>query len=268
MDNSQNLQFSKFRHDELEQLCQLLSSVFNTSFEELAGLYQGIASNFDDEGWPPPHFTSRSFFQSKDLDFQKIYEKSPSVAVDLPSLLELNNGNPDKPTIVVIGQDPKSDQSHDDISVGTPYGLHHKGSRTILAKTKLYFDMIDVLMRMGYRVYLTDVFKIWVCDPQRPYCGIDLPDIDKNRFLEILQSEIAIVEPAAIITWGKPSENVTRNMKADLRLSFPHPSGAANGAWKKLIGQSPTRASKLAYWQSAMTQALEANSAIQVGEIV
>jgi hypothetical protein len=50
MDSSQNLQFAKFHHCEFEQLCQLLNSVFETSVEELVGLYQSIAGTFDEDG--------------------------------------------------------------------------------------------------------------------------------------------------------------------------------------------------------------------------
>lgn len=41
-----------------------------------------------------------------------------------------------------------------------------------------------------------------------------------------------------------------------LHLSFPHPSGAANGAWKQLINQSPTNENKLAYWKKVMSHLL------------
>ncbi|PMB15508.1 hypothetical protein CEN48_06155 [Fischerella thermalis CCMEE 5282] len=56
----------------------------------------------------PPHFVRRDFFKSQHQNFQKIYETSPSIAIDLPSLFELDNGINDKPTIVILGQDPKS----------------------------------------------------------------------------------------------------------------------------------------------------------------
>jgi len=39
-------------------------------------------------------------------------------------------------------------------------------------------------------------------------------------------------------------------------LNFIHPSGAAGGAWKKLIGESPTDANKLAYWRKKIAQEL------------
>lgn len=254
MENSRSLQFSQFLPNEFDGLCQLLSTVFQTSSEELARLYQQLDSTFDEDGWPP-HHVDRKFFESQDGQFQEIYEQSPSVAVDLPSLLETHDGSQDKPTIVVLGQDSKSGQSHQDISLGTPYGLHHKGSREQLKSTKLYFEMIQVLMKLGYRVYLTDVFKVWVCNPQRPYCGIRLPKADRDKFVEILERELSIVKPVAVVTWGNPSADIARNLKFP-HHPFPHPSSAAGGAWKKLMDKSPTYANKLAYWKSSVTRVL------------
>lgn len=255
MENSSSLQFSKFRSHEFETLCQLLSSVFKTSPKALASLYQQLDSTFYDEGWPPHHI-ARNFFESQDCQFQSLYERSPSIAVDLPCLLELHEGRQNKPTIVVLGQDPKSGQSHQDISIGTPYGLHHEGSRNHLTRTKLYFEMLQVLMRLGYRVYLTDVFKVWVCNPQRRYYGIRLPKADRDRFLAILESELSMMEPVAVVTWGNPSAEIVSNLNVSHHLRFPHPSGAANGIWKTLMGKSPSYANKLGYWKSSVNQVL------------
>lgn len=111
-------------------------------------------------------------------------------------------------------------------------------------------------MNLGYRVYLTDVFKVWVCNPNKRYSGIKLPKADKKRFLDILEEEIANVIPETVITWGKPSEAIVRKMNIGPTLSVPHPSGAANGTWKTLLSQSPTRANKLKYYERTVRQHL------------
>jgi len=259
MENSIRLQFSKFLPCEFECLCRLLSSVFHTSPGELAGLYQQLDSTFDEDGWPS-HHVARSFFKSQDHQFQEIYEQSPSIAVDLPALLETDDGRQNKPTVVVLGQDSKGNQSHQNISIGTPYGLHHKGSREQLKRTKLYFEMVQALMSLGYRVYLTDVYKVWVCNPERLYRGIRLPKADRDGFLAILKSELSVMEPVAVVSWGNPSAAIVGKLDvAYPHLRFPHPSGAANGAWKKLMGESPNYANKLAYWKSSVNQALAHN---------
>jgi hypothetical protein len=163
----------------------------------------------------------------------------------------------DKPTIVILGQDSKSDQDFEQISLGTPYGLHHKGSREILGRTKLYFEMIAALLTLGYRVYLTDVYKVWVCDPNRPYYGVKLPRVDREKFISALKLEILAMNPVALATWGKESANSVKEIDLNIQhFNFPHPSGAANGTWKKLMNQSPTYENKLAYWSSEISKGL------------
>ena len=248
--------FSKFKSHEFNELCDLLCTVFEISQAEITKVYDDICSTFDEPGWPP-HFIRRSIFQSNDDSFQEIYTKSPVIAVDLPSSFELDNGNHEKPTIVIIAQDSKSDRDSQEIPIGTPFGLHHKGSRELLSITKFYYEMVAVLVQMGYRVYLTDIFKVWVCDPNRPYNRIKLPGIDQKRFFKVLESELPIINPSIVITWGRDASLAMHKVKCGIKyLEFPHPGGAAGGAWAKLLGTSPTRVNKLAYWKSTISQAL------------
>lgn len=248
--------FCKFKSHELNQLHDLLSTVFGMSPEEVEKIYRDICSTYDVPGWPS-HKIRRSIFQSSDAEFQKICEKSPVIAVDLPSSFELDDGNTQKSTIIIIAQDSKSGRNSQDIPIGTPFGLHHKGSREILGVTKYYYEMICALVQMGYRVYLTDIFKVWVCDPNRPYNRIKLPISDQKRFFRVLEQELPIINPSMVITWGKDASLAMRKVRCDVKgLAFPHPGGAAGGAWAKLLGTSPTRANKLAYWKSTISEAL------------
>ena len=256
METLTRLVFSRFKAQEFEQLCQLLCSVFNTTPEELLELYKKIDSTFDYPDWPL-HFTDRDFFESANGVFQSIYQTSPVIAVDLPSLWELNDGRNDKPTIAIIGQDSKNNSDHERLVVGTPYGLHHKGSREKLKSTKLYFEMIQVLLELGYRVYLTDLLKIWVCNPEQRYVGIKLPDLDRQRFLQLIEPELAVVQPVAVVTWGGEAGDAVDQLQLGIKhLKFIHPSGAANGAWRKLLGDSPTNLHKLTYWRTEIAQKL------------
>ena len=257
MTTSTRLLFSKFKVQEFEQLCQLLCGVFETTPEELVKLYKDIDSTFDHAGWPL-HFLHRDFFESADDGFRSTYQKSPVIAVDLPSLLELDDGQTDKPTIAIIGQDSKNDSDQEQLVVGTPYGLHHKGSREELKRTKLYFEMVQALLELGYRVYLTDLWKIWVCNPERRYVGIKLPKADQQRFLQLIKPELAVVQPIAAITWGKVAGKAVDQLQLGIKhLNFVHPSSAASGTWKKLIGQSPTDLNKLVYWRTTIAQVLK-----------
>ncbi len=172
-----NLLFSKFKTDEAHLLYQELGSVFDISSTALKELYNSINETFWEEGWPS-HYTKREVFKSKDEKFENIYQNSPVIGIDLPSLMELDNAISNKPTIVIIGQDPKNNKDSQEVRVGTPYGLHHQGSRENLPTTRKYFELIQVLLELGYRVYLTDIYKIWVCNPEKPYKGVKLPKID------------------------------------------------------------------------------------------
>ena len=251
------LLFCEFNALEFKQLCKLLCTVFETTPDELMKLYQDIDSTFDRPGWPL-HFTRRDFFESANDVFRSIYQESPVIAVDLPSLMELDDGRNDKPTIAIVGQDSKNDSDHEKLVVGTPYGLHHKGSREELRRTKLYFEMVQVLLELGYRVYLTDLLKIWVCNPKRRYVGIKLPPIDRQRFLQLIKPELAVVQPVAVVTWGKVAGNAVDQLHLGIKhINFIHPSGAASGTWRRLIGYSPTDSNKLNYWRTKIAQELE-----------
>lgn len=257
MVNSTRLLFSKFQAQEFKQLCRLLCSVFDTTSEELMKLYQDIDNTFEQPGYPL-HFVHRDFFKSVSDEFRFTYQRSPSIAVDLPSLMELEDGRNDKLTVAIIGQDAKNNSNPEQLVVGTPYGLHHKGSREELRRTKLYFEMIQVLLELGYRVYLTDLLKIWVCNPERRYVGIKLPRADQQRFLELIKPELAVVRPVAVITWGRVAGNAVNQLQqlGIKHLSFIHPGGAAGGAWLRLLGHSPSNSNKLAYWRTAIAQKL------------
>jgi len=251
-----HISFSNFSAQEHDAISELLCCIFNTTQLDIEKIYKEIKDDFSQDGWPP-HSVGRNFFRSEDSEFNDIYNKSPSRAVDLPSLFELNDGVKSKPTIVILGQDSKSDQDSEGIIVGTPYGLHHKGSREVLKKTKLYFDMVYALVELGYRVYLTDIYKIWVCDPNNPYNGIQLPRADQNKHLGVLKPELLAVNPVAIVTWGQQPAHGVSKISLDIpHLAFPHPSSAANGAWRRLMNQPATIDNKLAYWKSTISKSL------------
>ncbi|MGJ3249511.1 MAG: hypothetical protein ACFE0J_00060 [Elainellaceae cyanobacterium] len=82
---TENLTFSKFKAQEFDPISGLLCNIFDTTRPELELLYKEVINDFGKDGWPP-HFVRRNFFRSQHQDFQKIYETSPSIAIDLPSL--------------------------------------------------------------------------------------------------------------------------------------------------------------------------------------
>jgi len=249
--------FSEFKTNEFQALSQILCSIFDSNTQELHSVYNYLGGTFNCPGYTT-HTIRRSFFKSQDEFFQKLYCQSPAVGVDLPSLLEQDNGSLDKITVAVVGQDPKRNQNHEEILLGTPYGLHLKGCREDFFRTKLYFDFIKVICELGYRVYLTDIFKIWVCNVERKYQGFKLNLKDQERFLKILKPELEVVQPKVIITWGKVSGHIIGNLELGIKhIEFPHPSGAANHVWKSIIGQSPSQTNKINFWKLEIARILE-----------
>lgn len=256
-DNGRYL-FSQFRDREFDRLYQALSKVFNFSKSELEIVYQQIVKQFEQDGYPYPQYPlKREYFCPEDVNFQQRYNDAFIIAMDIPSILELDNGVVNKPTLVLIGQDPKRDsknpiQQVKDIAVGTPYGLHQKGCREDYHITQKYFKMIKVLLDNGYRVYLTDIYKIWVSKSEPKRGKVNLKKKDKDRFISILREELAIFEPIGLITWGKPPENTIKSLKLNINhISYPHPSGANRKDWKPLIGKSKSANDEniLEYWE-------------------
>lgn len=249
--------FSEFSAYEFQELTKILCSTFETNQEELRSLYDSLRSTFNAPEYPKHPLVNRNFFKSHDESFQKLYDESPAVGVDLPSLIEEDNGISDKPVIAVIGQDPMRHESSDGITIVTPYAFHEKGCREKLFTTKLYFEFIKVFFELGYRVYLTDIYKVWVCALSRLYQGVKLSREDRNRFLIILKHELEFIQPTVIVTWGKPSKNTIRGMELGIRqIQFPHPSGAANHAWRELMGKPASQNNKIQFWRSKIIQEL------------
>ncbi|MGJ5632992.1 uracil-DNA glycosylase [Nostoc sp. CALU 1950] len=242
--------FSRFKANEFEALHKELSKVLDISQGHLQALYEVMQQEFELEGYPK-HSLPRNIFHSHDESFQKFYEEALVIGVDIPSLLEKNNNISNKRTVVIVGQDPlrNSDEKVEEIGIATPYALHLKNCREKLRNTTLYCDLIKVLLDAGYRVYLTDIFKVWVSEASCDR-GIALSKQDRTRFIQVLKAELEIFEPVAVITWGEKATNAIKSIKLEVKpLEFPHPSGAANGAWSKLMGKPATRENRINFWQ-------------------
>ena len=247
--------FSQFKVSEFEALHRELSKVFEISKSKLQSLYEIMQRGFEIEEFPPENKLPRNIFRSDDPIFQKLYDEAFIIGVDIPSILEKNNGVSEKETVVILGQAPlrKSSNRIEEIGIATPYAMHLKSCREKLRNTRLYFDLIKVLLDNGYRVYLTDIFKIWVSEPSKDK-GIPLSKQDYSRFIQVLKAELEIFEPLVIITWGKVASKTIKNLSLDVKhLEFPHPSGAANGKWRELIGKPATRENRINFWKQQIS---------------
>jgi hypothetical protein len=243
--------FSQFRANEFEALYQPLSEIFTIPKNDLSTLYKKIREDFETEGCPK-YFYARNIFRSSDESFQKLYDDAWIIGVDIPSILEQNDQNTNKKTIVVLGQDPRrqSNERVEDVEIATPYALHAKYCREKHRSTKLYFDLIRVLLNQGYRVYLTDVFKIWISHTDNGKQNIRLIKKDEERFVKLLQLELEIFKPLAVITWGQIASKTVNGLNLHIKhFDFPHPSPAANGKWRQLMGKPVTRENRIDFWQ-------------------
>lgn len=248
--------FSQFRTNEFERLHRELSEVFDIQQANLQALYDVMRTEFEIAG-SRQYFLPRSIFRSHDSNFQKRYDEALVIGIDLPCILEKNDGDFGKKTVVILGQDPlrKSSNRREEIEIGTPYSVHAKIRRE-KGRSSLYFDLIKVLLDEGHRVYLTDIFKIWVSQSSKNQ-GLLLIKQDRKRFFDVLRAELGVFSPLAIITLGVKASDMIKSLNLDIRhLPFPHPSLSANGAWIKLIGKPTTSKKKLEYWQQTVSSYL------------
>jgi hypothetical protein len=248
--------FSQFKANEFERLHRELSEVFDIQQASLQSLYDVMWAEFEIEG-SRQHLLPRSIFRSDDLSFQKRYDEALVIGIDLPSILERDDGVLEKKTVVILGQDPlrKSSERKEEVLVGTPYSVHERSSRE-KGRSSFYFDLIKVLLDEGYRIYLTDIYKICVSKPSGSQCT-SLSNQDRNRFFNVLRAELEVFAPLAIITLGVKAGDMVTSLNLNIRhLPFPHPSHSANKAWIKLIGKSPTNENKIEYWQQTVSNYL------------
>lgn len=246
--------FSQFNPAETNNLFSILQEIFHISNDELKTFYDSTRRDFDLPGWNHKKWLPRDAFTSSVPEFQIKYQQSPVIGIDLPCSFELKDSATSKATVVIIAQDSlrKVDNRVELIEVGTPFGLDNIECRTNLG-TKIYMQMVDVLLQFGFRVYLTDLNKIWISDGTKQ--GISLPKADRERFARAILKELEIVQATAVIAWGRRAEYAVKNLNIR-HLSFPHPSSANNGTWVQAMGKPATLLNKLEFFQSRIQQEL------------
>jgi Uracil DNA glycosylase superfamily len=245
--------FSKFKGNEFKALHSALSKGFNITQDDLKSLYDEYIKEFEFEPNKNTNKTlPRDIFRSDNEDFQRIYKDASVIGIDIPSIFEKENDIPSNGTIMIVGQDPlrKEKEWQEGIIVETPYALHSKYCREELYDTRLYFDLIEVLMEQNYRVYLTDKIKLWV-SPSTSYLGKNKKNSfsreDQTRFIKILKSEIDIFAPLAVVAWGKEAGKVIDKIEKEIGVKcfkFLHPSKANNGAFSKKINKGVSKENK------------------------
>lgn len=250
--NNQYL-FARFSDTEFNNLTQIISQVF-TPQTDLKAFYDAAIDDFDKPGWEHKQWRPRSVFTSSDPEFQTKYQNSPIIGIDLPSVFELDNGTDEKPTVAIIAQDPLRSIEDERIEIATPFGLEKLESRKN-RQTKIYMQMIDVLLELNVRVYLTDLLKLWVARGTR---SENLPNIDKNRFKDLIPQELNNVKATMIITFGQPAKQAVESLNLNVRhISIPHPSGANNRDFINKSGMRATNENKVIYFRQQIVPEIQ-----------
>lgn len=201
-------------------------------------------------------------------DFKKIKAKKiKTIAIDLPVLLKSDDIN-FKETIIIVAMDPLSplEQNKEDadiIGFWTPFSLIDNikiGEKSFKSNYLFFAELLK-----NYNVYVTDIYKLFyrLEDPKnkKSNSDSDFMKLESKVHFSILNTEIEIVNPKAIITLGNNSRDVllrhinnTPCKWNDIQLNFwkvnssqisipilsiPHISGAANGASSLILKKYP-----------------------------
>lgn len=165
--------------------------------------------------------------------------------VDIPILVI--NGEKKEKTIAIVAQDPLRDSNDGMLRpfspfpqpiVGTPFAFHY--TPECYKQTEVYRNIIHGLLKKGYNVYITDIWKCW--DKSKNTRGGRWGN--KNPHFECLVQEINMIKPDYVILMGNQAQTKFNSIKFNLQLDMdkklipvPHPSASANGAWAKIINE-------------------------------
>ncbi len=196
--------------------------------------------------------------RTNNLDFLlKFKNIEYQVGVDLP--IFLTNDLKSNKTIFIVAEDPLRYFSHpqNGIILSTPFGIHIPENRS--SRLKVYWEIIEHLIEMGFNVYLTDINKVWIKHIRNPKESI--PGDLFESFKLALYWEIQTFNPELVIAFGNlASDSIKKYDLYDGKLlELPHPSPSANRKWKEVLNRDkqslPVRCTienKLAYMKERL----------------
>lgn len=160
------------------------------------------------------------------LDFTAIGKGA--IGLDLPVWFHIGSSK----RIMLIAQDPlRSKRWYGECReavVSSPFGLHDAEHRARGNGGRMVYELVCRLVSGGYGIYLTDARKFFVYDHPTSDAHAALR---KDVYADILRREIAAVEPALCVCFGRQAERVVSAMGLGAEiLGLPHLSGAARGA--------------------------------------
>lgn len=151
-----------------------------------------------------------------------------AIGLDLPTWFHIGSSK----RIMLIAQDPlRSKRWYGECReavVSSPFGLHDAEHRARGNGGRMVYELVCQLVANGYGVYLTDARKFFVYD--HPFSDTHAAS-RMNVYADILRREIAVVEPALCVCFGRQAERLVSAMGLGVEvLGLPHLSGAARGA--------------------------------------
>lgn len=156
--------------------------------------------------------------------------------VDISVLLKPEDGGNGK-TIVIVGESPlrdtKNPNNQNIVLLGTPYAVHQK--KDCPKQCNVYKMIFNDLLKAGYSIYLTDIFKIW-WQNRRGNKDLDFNEIEKK----VLEEEFKIFglgDNPIIVIWSKLAADILRKKKMEKKdfLLLPHPCKKNWNNWKLFI---------------------------------
>lgn len=141
------------------------------------------------------------------------------LGIDFPTWINFKNSKEKRKRIMIVGIDPlRTTGSTQEVSIGTPYALHHKAMRE--GRTREYWKFI-ALLAQEYSVYITDIYKVFFYEGNlksaRSYNNKEF--INNEYHHTILTKEIEIIDPNIIITMGTLATSIV--FSGDPKLFSP-----------------------------------------------
>jgi len=238
-----------------------LENIFNVSFKMNTDGYNELFAAYDDfqsyyynnepkKGRSRYQLMAREAFlpQTKDEKFSVKYKDSVQyqIGIDLPVLINPAENVTHKGTIFFVAEDPlrpppteveKNELNRkNDIVLSMPFGVHIEQARK--NRLKVYWQVFERLLNDGYSIYATDIYKIWmkqIGSRSKEKIPNDLIEAFKNS----LQEEVNWLTPSLIVCYGNRAFDAANHLSLKTEnILFPHPSGSANGKWKRDMGKA------------------------------
>ena len=187
------------------------------------------------------HHTSPGIFGTLPVTVSSI------TGVDIPILVE--DVVTTEGIVVIIAQDPLRNVSDPMLQpfgpqfpnpiVGTPFAYHYHPSKA--QQTVVYRSVINGLLKKGYRVYVTDVWKCWDQNKKTRMRRWS----KNNPHYQCLLEELNSVQPDRILLMGNEAKNKFKSIEPELKKKInpdlvPHPSKANIQSWQEIgIGTDP-----------------------------